>query len=141
MALPWIHRIWPWSFDRLSNQIVQVDLVLNWAEVKEDFVCRHLRLTNRLGQQEYVAISSIRPTMQSLAPRKYPLVSNLKETIYKTAAKANATSICSLMKSRAMKLDFKCEGLKLSLNYSKVDYTMNRGMLRAVLNGYGIDMN
>ena len=57
MALPWLHRIWPWTFERLSNQIVQVDLVMNWAELKEDFVCRHLRLTNRLGQEEFVAIS------------------------------------------------------------------------------------
>ena len=38
-----------------------------------------------------------------------------------------------------MKLAFRAEGRRLTLNYSKADYALNREMLRAVLNGYGID--
>ena len=77
--------------------------------------------------------------MPSLAPKK--LSTNIIEAIYKRAAKANANSLCSLLKSPDMMLDFSCEGRKMSLNYSKIDYTMNRGMLRAVLNGYGVNMD
>ena len=40
-----------------------------------------------------------------------------------------------------MKLPFRAEGKCLQLSYDKTDYALNREMLRAVLNGYGIDMS
>lgn len=44
-----------------SSRIVQIDLVLNWRDVFDDYVCRHLRITNVHGQHAYVAIEKIQP--------------------------------------------------------------------------------
>mmetsp|Transcript_7407 Transcript_7407/g.12509 ORF Transcript_7407/g.12509 Transcript_7407/m.12509 type:complete len:130 (+) Transcript_7407:631-1020(+) len=40
-------------------EITQVDLVLNWREFNNDHISRHVRITNRLGQQEIVSIAKI----------------------------------------------------------------------------------
>ena len=68
--LPWIHRFWPWTAEKMRSEIVQVDLVINWGELKEDFVCRHLRLTNRLGQEDFIAVSSMVPLLPNLKDPK-----------------------------------------------------------------------
>lgn len=50
------------------DEIAQIDLVINWKQLKGDNICRHLRITNRLGEERWVAIHSLRPKMHNRKP-------------------------------------------------------------------------
>jgi len=53
------------------KHIYQIDLVINWNQVKGDFLCRHLRITNGLNQETLVDISRIAPiVMNDNRPKK-----------------------------------------------------------------------
>ena len=47
--------------ESLRQEIVQIDLALNWKMYKRDYISRHVILTNMLGEQEWVDISTILP--------------------------------------------------------------------------------
>ena len=66
MPLPLLHRYFPLGSDELRKHICQIDLVINWGELKEDYLCRHLRITNKLGEVEWVAIDRIVPSLMPL---------------------------------------------------------------------------
>jgi hypothetical protein len=108
---------WRFSF---RQQIKQIDLVINWSQLKSDNISRHIRITNRLGQQEWVSISNILPLFQ---PR-HLYFSNFRR-------KASGVHNNFLVKM---------ESEILMLSTKRQDYALNKEVLRAVLNGHHVDM-
>ena len=102
------------------QEIVKIELVLNWKQVQNDHISRHLRVTNRKGDVDWINVQSISPIIQ---PRFF----------YSTPFRRKISGIFD----RVM---FKAEDEILLMSVLKPDYAINKKILRAVLNGYSIDM-
>ena len=53
MYLPLYFNVRTWNF-RFRQQVSQIDLVVNWNQMKDDNISRHLRVMNRNGDVEWV---------------------------------------------------------------------------------------
>lgn len=93
---------------------------MNWNHVNLDNVSRHLRITNRLNQTEYVKIDHIRP----LLPH-YLFFHN--KHLQRLLGTDNMFAV-------------RMEDSNLLISSLKPEYAINKNMLRAVLNGYSVDM-
>ena len=60
MYLPIYFTLRSWTM-KFRQQVSQIDLVINWNQMKDDNISRHLRVMNRNGDVEWVQISNITP--------------------------------------------------------------------------------
>ena len=44
---------------------MQIDLVVNWKQMCNDHICRHVRITNYDGTQAFAAINNIQPALMN----------------------------------------------------------------------------
>ena len=115
-----LKNIFPSYYMRKKDTIIQIDLVINWQQLRDDYVSRHLRITTSNNQQYFVQIAQITPTFYN------KLYKDVKENL-------------KIINEKNIKISLE-KHYPINLSALKDSYTLNPLMLRAVLNGYGIDM-
>jgi len=95
-------------------QIVQVDLVINWKQFREDNICRHLRIVNRSGDVEWVDIINITPVI--LPQRLYCGMSLPPKRL----------RLAPMILFNKKQIMFRAENEILMLSVKKPDYAINK---------------
>lgn len=107
-------------------EIIKIDLVMNWFELDYDFVSRHVQLETSEGETFTLPIESISPIFPRIQELKLP-----------EKPRDQTHSPKNYFYSH---LDFFCESRLFHIDTRKADYAINRHLLRAVMNGFHIDM-
>ena len=111
--------------------------MINWNEHHSDNISRHIRVTNAYGRKEFVDIQNIRPILQSIRVR-VPYIHFLISPNYWKKMNDNLRRLIHGWTKHGIQLAI--EDSKMILLVNKTDYALNPMMVRAVLNGYHIDM-
>ena len=98
----------------MRKEIVQIDLVINWGWNRSDHICRHLVVTNMLGEREWIDISTLLPTPITRKQDKRPdkLANVLSNFIVKLKERL-------FSKKSTSKLPVMMEGTKLEVSFFK----------------------